>query len=134
MIDGVAEMGSEELGVMPVRKPTVTIDAAIKILMEGRARVWMDDTTMVNGSTRPRAIWKKEASTPRRQRVFNTSPAMLTDTTGNSFLAVASSNLGISILGEIRAATWSRTTAISSWLSRYIRGRSGEEFKTALFL
>ena len=86
--DGEAKSGRSLLGLTPVKKPRVTAPAAIPTLPDGTVSVWMDDTRIVNGRTIPRAIWKNEASTPRRQRVLNISPTMFTVTTGVSFLAV----------------------------------------------
>jgi hypothetical protein len=97
-------------------------------------RVWAEETAIVRGRTSPLAIWKKEASTSLKQSVLNTSPMMLTDTTGNSFFATARSIVGILILPYIAAEACRRMTAIISWRSRRMRGRSGELFRTALFL
>ena len=44
-------------GVTPSRKPRVTTPAARKTLREGTVRVTIEDTAMVSGRTRPRAIW-----------------------------------------------------------------------------
>ena len=59
---------------------------------------------------------------------------MLTDTTGTSFFATARSIVGIIIFPDIAAEACSRMTAITSWRNRKKRGRSGELFRTALFL
>jgi len=78
--------------------------------------------------------WKNDASTPRKQRVLKVKPIMLTDITGSSLIATLRSIVGISILGERKAVTCNNTTAMRSWIRRNKSGRSGELFKTALFL
>lgn len=94
-IDGADATGTSLLGLIPVKNPTVTIPAAISTLADGLECVWRDDTPIVSGKTMPRAIWKNEASTPRRQRVLNISPKIFTVTTGVSFFAVWASSFGI---------------------------------------
>ena len=46
-------------GVTPVKKPSVTATAATMTRMEGRERVCMEETMIVMGRLRPRAIWKR---------------------------------------------------------------------------
>lgn len=78
--------------------------------------------------------WKNEASTPRRQRILNMRPMTLTKMTGVRLFAVLKSSVGISTLGDTKAAAWSNRTAITSWIKRKSKGRSGDEFNTALLL
>lgn len=100
-------------GATPHMNPKVTMLAAIITLRDGVDLLSEDETAMVRGSTRPRAIcpehvnrssaqlmnltitWKKEASTSRRQRVLKTRPIILTETTGKRLLATWRSSLGI---------------------------------------
>ena len=97
--------GSEEDdGTTPHMNPKVTMPAAVITLPDGVDLLNTDETAIVRGSTRPRAIcpeqvnrrvasinltitWKKEASTSRRQRVLKTRPMILTETTGKRLLA-----------------------------------------------
>jgi hypothetical protein len=74
--EGVAVSGTFEDGATPRKKPPVTTTLARMTFPLGAERVWKLDTTIVSGRTRPLAIWKKEASTPRRQRVLKTSLEM----------------------------------------------------------
>jgi hypothetical protein len=78
--------------------------------------------------------WKKDASTPRKQRMLKIRPMTFTSVTGVNFFAVLKSSLGISIFFENNAETWRRTTAKTSWFKRKSIGSSGVEFMTALFL
>jgi hypothetical protein len=72
-IEGVAMSGTLEDGATPRKNPPVTMALARMTLRLGIVWVFTDETMMVSGRTRPLAIWKKEASTPRRHRVLNTS-------------------------------------------------------------
>ena len=144
---------TDEEGTTPTINPMVTTVDASSTNFEGLDLVHTKETRIVSGKTKPRAIWynngvsyccihlmfdktwKNDASTSRRHKVLNTSPAMLTDTTGISFFATWVSSLGIAILfGHITAEICRSATAMRSWKRRKTRGRSGDPFNTALFL
>ena len=58
----------------------------------------------------------------------------LTRMSGVSFFALWRSNLGISTLGDKKAAPCKSTTAMPNWMNKKSIGNSGDEFKTALLL
>lgn len=114
---------SADRGATPRRKPVVTTPAATITRREGILRVEMQETAMVRGRTMPLAIysgqskriaggrrgqkiptWKKEASTPLKQRILKTKPITLTRVTGVTFFAVWKSSRGISTFGERKDA------------------------------
>jgi hypothetical protein len=70
--DATSEDLKKELGEIPRKNPMVTIAAALRTGERGVMRVARALMRIVDGSSKPRAIWKNEASTFRRQSVLNT--------------------------------------------------------------
>lgn len=70
--EATSEDLKKELGEIPRKNPIVTMTAARKTGERGVIRVARALMRMVHGRSKPRAIWKNDASTLRRQRVLNT--------------------------------------------------------------
>jgi hypothetical protein len=57
-LEGAAFAGTVADGATPTKKPAATTIAAITTRVEGLERVCTEDTRMVRGRTRPRAIYE----------------------------------------------------------------------------